>query len=811
MEGLLFDLRYALRSLLRYPGFAAAVIATLALGIGANAALFTLAYPLVLRPLPYAEPERLVMVWETVRRDAVELRPFSYLQFSDLSRRASAFAGLAALSDDGVVLSGLERAERVRAELVTPEYFRVLGVEPALGRGLAPEDGDPETGAGAVVLGHGAARRLFPDQPVPLGRTLEVAGRTATVVGVMPEGFVGLSQEAELWLPLRSAPSRALESRASRWLSVVGRLAPGTDLARARDEVARVASQLEEEFPDENRRYGATVVPLREDLLGGLARPVVLLFGAVAFVLLIAGANVANLLLMRSVGRRREAALRRALGMSRARRLRLLLAEALLLSLAGAGLGLLLAVWGLEIFEAVNPVPLPPFVRLELSAPVLAFALLLAALTATVLAGVEALESGGAAAAEDLREGGRAGGAGRGSHHLRRALVVAEVALALVLAVGAGLMLRSLGALSRIDSKLRPGGVLVAGLDLPALPAEPEARALALDLLERVRTLPGVETAALSTDAPFDGNQSATLLRLEGQSEREGEPYHGLTRIYYHRVTPAFFDALGIALLAGRSFSPSATPEEERAVVVSEKLARRLWPGQDPLGRRLQLGSGAAPWLTVIGVAEDVRYRSLAPDPQTPEDPDLYLPLSLERDRTLALSVRSPLAPQALAASIRSRVEGLSRDIPLYGVASLEDQVSGQLGQARLTAVLLGLFAGLAAALAAVGIYSVLAFLVGQRTREIGVRIALGAGRASVLGLVARQGMLLAMGGLAVGLALALGLTRLLAAQLYGVTATDPSSFGVMAVALAGLALAACLLPARRAARVDPAVTLKAE
>jgi predicted permease len=811
MEGLLFDLRYAARTLRRYPAFSAAVVATLALGIGANAALFTLAYPVVLRPLPYAEAERLVMVWETVRRDAVELRPFSYPQFRDLAERASSFAALAAVSDDGIVLSGLERAERVRAELVTPDYFRVVGVEPALGRGLTADDGDPEGGAGAVVLGHGAARRLFPEEPAPLGRTLEVSGRTATVVGVMPEGFVGLSQEAELWLPLRSAPSRFLDRRASRWLSVVGRLDPGADLSRARDEVSRIAAQLEEEHPDENRRYGATVVPLREDLLGGLARPVVLLFGAVGFVLLIAAANVANLLLMRAVGRRLEAALRRALGMSRARRLRLHLAEALLLAAAGAGLGLFLAAWGLEVFKAINPVFLPPFVRLELSAPVLAFAGLLAALTAAALASVEALQGGGASLTESLREGGRGGGAGRASHHLRRGLVVAEVALALVLAVGAGLMLRTLGALSRIDSKLRPEGVLTAGLDLPTVPSEPEARALASELLEQVRTLPGVGAAALSTDAPFDGNQSATVLRVEGQVDREGEPYHGLTRIYYHGVTAGFFDTLGIALVGGRLFSPADTPEGEQVVVVSEALARRLWPGQEPVGRRIQLGSAETTWHTVVGVVEDVRYRSLAPDPQTSDDPDLYQPLGLSRDRTLALSVRSRLAPEPLAAAVRAEVERLSKDIPLYGVGTLEGQISDQLGQPRLTTVLLGLFAGLAAALAAVGIYSVLAFLVGQRTREIGVRIALGAGRASVLRLVARQGMVLAAGGLALGLALALALSRVLASELYGVAATDPWSFGAMAVALSGLALAACLLPARRATRVDPVVSLRTE
>ncbi len=812
MNALPLLLRQSLRSFLRTPGFSAAVVGTLALGLGVNAALFALAYSLLLAPLPYREPGRLVAVWETVQRETSELRELSYPNFRDLEAAAESFESLAAWTGNGFTVTGPDRAQHVEGELVSSAYFHTLGIEPVAGRSFVRE---PSTGAPAapeVVIGHGLWRRLFGGDPRAAGQSLTVDGRPMTIVGVAPAGFTGLSERAELWMPIAALTENFVNSRGSRWLAAVGRLADGVHLEAARGETKRILDHLAEANPDDSRAYSGTIVALREDLVGGLRRPVLILAAAVGMVLLIACANVANLLLIRATGRRRESAVRAALGASRRDRLRETLAESLVPALAAGALGLLLAGWCLSAFRTLRPVTLPLFAAPELGWPTLAFSFLLAVATGVGLGLLAAAGRERVALSDDLRDGGRSGSAGRRGRRTRQALVVVEVACALVVSLGAGLLAKSLQQMREIDPGFDPRGLHVVRVDLPAGAQPGDRRALAESLLERVASLPGVSAAALGSDLPLGRSSSATLLAPEGFVPRSDQPYDGLTRAYVHQVSPGFLPALGIRLLEGRGFTDTDLADGQRPLVVSRKLADRLWPGESAVGKRLRQGrDGDTPPFTVVGVVENVRYRTLAPDLIRPEDPDFYRPLDADRRDDLTFAVRSTLPAETLMPALSAEVERISREVPVYDVATMEARVADQLATARLNAFLLGLFAGLALLLAGVGIFSVLAHLIGQRTREIGIRLALGAQRRQVALAVAGQGLAWVGAGLVVGFALALALGRFLASQLYQVETTDPQILaGVLAV-FAALAVAACLLPARRALRVDPVVSLRSE
>ncbi len=812
MSGLSLLLRQALRSFLRTPGFSAAIVGTLALGLGVNAALFSLAYGLLLAPLPYPEPEQLVAVWETVERDTIERREFSYPNFRDLAAGAKSFDSIAAWTGSGLTLTGLDRAQYLEGELVSGAYFDTLGVAPVLGRVFPAEQNTTTAAAPEAVLGHGLWTRLFGADPGVAGRSLTVDGRQVTIIGVMPPGFAGLSEQAELWLPIAAMAEDDLESRADRWLAVIARLADGASPATADEETRSLLSNLAAAHPDASRGYSGRVVELRENLIGGLRQPVLILAGAVGLVLLIACANVANLLLIRATGRRREAAVRAALGASRRDRLRQTLIEALVPALAAGALALLLAGWLLATFRALNPIELPSFATPALGTSTLVFSVLLAVATGVALGLLAAAGREAGSLSDDLRDGGRSGSAGRRGRHTRRALVVVEVACALVVSLGAGLLAKSLRQMADIDPGFDPRGLQVVRLNLPPVAQPGDRRVLADALLERVSHLPGVSAAALGSDMPMDDSWSATLLRPEGQAPRADQPYDGATRVYVHLVSPSYRPALGIRLLDGRWFTAADWNDPQRPLVVSQKLARRLWPGESPVGKRLQQGrSGDSPVFTVVGMVADVRQRTLAPNPLNPEDPDYYRPLNADNRDTLALAVRSSLPPATILPAVRAEIERLSREVPIYDVATMPSRVAGQLATARLNAFLLGLFAALSLVLAGVGIYSVLAHLIGQRRREIGIRLALGAQRSEVVLAVAREGLTWVAAGLVVGFVTALALGRVLASQLYEVEATDPQTLaGVLALFL-GLAAAACLLPTRRALRVDPVESLRSE
>ena len=778
MDAFSRDLRHALRALARRPGFAAVVAATLALGLGANAAIFTVVNAVLLRPPPFPEAERLVAVWETVRRETTERRELSYPDFADLRVRGRSFRHLAAYDSLRVTVAGDGANERPLAERVSPDYFAAVGVEPSAGRVLAAgKVGEPVR---EVVIGHGLWQRRYGGDPRVVGQSLRIGEVEHTIVGVMPRTFAGLSDTAELWLPITGLPRERLENRGSRFLRAVGRLASGVSLEQARGELTILFRQLEEIHPEDNRGYGATAVPLSDELRGDLRRPLTLLLAAVGFVLLIACTNVANLLLARVASRRRENALRAALGASRARIVGPLLAEILLLSLAGGLMGLLLAAWGIDLLAAWIPVELPSFVAVAVDGRVLGFTLALSLTTGFLLGLAAAWSATGLENLESLRGGDARGStSGMPQKRFRSLLVVAELALALLLLIGAGLMARSFQGLQRIEPGFDAENLLFFRYDHPDREAEPAAIAAeGRDRRRRLAALPGVEGAALGSDTPLSGSRRATVISSETLTHDPAAPYGGGVRAYWHRVSPGFFATLGLPLLGGRDFGPEDEGESSSSVIVSAALARRLWPGEDPLGQRVKPGSPdrEAPWLTVVGVAAEVRYRDLA-----------------------------------LSALMRRELAALDPGAVAYSLQTIDQRLAAETARSRFSTLLMGLFAGLALLLAGIGIYGVMTYSVGHRRREIGIRMALGAPGGRVVALIIGQGMLLVLAGAVLGLLGAFGLTRFLASLLHEVSASDPWIYLGMTATLAAVALLGCYLPARRASRVDPVAVLHEE
>ena len=813
---LISDLRQAGRTLRRSPGYAALAVTTLALGIGANTAIFSLVEEVLLSPLPVPEPERVVLVSATVRRESVERRTVSYPDFLDWRAQASAFSAMAAFAPTSLTLTGGgNAAERLEAELASASYFPLLGAEAALGRAfLAEEDAAPDAHPVAVVS-HDLWIRRFGRDPGLVGRVLELNGRGFTVVGVLREGFRGLGDDTEVWVPMAMMAATGAdlyEERGSRWHSVVARLAPGATSERAQAELDGIARRLEGAYPEDNADYGALVLPLPDEIWGELRPTLLVLLGAVAFVLAIACANVANLMLARAAARQRETAIRAALGAGRGRLVRQALVESLAVAALGGALGLLVAVWAVDLLLALSPIPLPSFVAVGLDLRVLAFSAGVALATGLAMGIVPGLQTSRPDLNETLKEGGRgsAGGVRRG--RLRAALVVAEVALALLLLVGAGLMIGSFRRLQEIETGFRPEGLAALSIALPEERYdEARARAFYRALLERLRGLPAVTGAALATDVPLGGDSSANRVAVEG---RELAPQERGIRIYRHMVSPGYFETAGIRILAGRAIDETDGAEAPEAVVVSETFARRTWPGESPLGKRLKPGrpESERPWMIVVGMAADVRHRGLVPDPvASPEDPDLYFALEQHPDAELGVLVRSSADPAALAAALRREVGALDRDVPVWGEAALPELVADQTARSRFAALLMGAFGGLAVLLAALGIYGLLAQSVAQRLHEIGIRMALGAARRDVAKLVLGQALGLTLAGLALGLAAAVALTRFLASLLYELSPTDPATFAGVSALLVAVALVATWLPVRRAMRMDPATTLRSE
>jgi putative ABC transport system permease protein len=810
MEKLLQDLRYAARMLVKHPGFTAVAALTLALGIGANAAIFSVVNAVLLRPLPFDEPERLVAVWTPHPKRGIARGASSYPDFADYRDQSASFEALAAFRERDYTLAIGDSAERLEGARVSWPFFSMLRVQPQLGRAFSADE-DRLGGPRVAILSHGLWQRRFGSAPDVVGRAVNLDGEPHTVVGVLPEDFRldFRIPGAEVFTLMGLEGKDSLEARGMHYLGVIGRLRPGVPIEQAGADLVAVAARLEQAHPDSNSGRTAAVFPLHEEIVGDVRRGLLVLLGAVALVLLVSSANVANLLLARATEREREVALRSALGASRARLGRQLLTESVLLALAGGTLGLLLAFWGVGVLVAQAPADLPRAADIRLDGRVLAFTFGVSILTGLLFGTAPAWRSAGAPLAV-LNEGGRGSGGPR-RQRTRHALIVAEVAISLVLLVGAGLLLRSLGRILDVDPGFDPEGVLSARLSLPeAKYATPSAIASFYERLQaRLATLPGVQAAGLAMPLPVDGMVWMTsFIRLDRPEPAPGERITA----HYKSVLPAYFDALRIPLQRGRLLSEQDRQGAPRVILINQTLARRAFPDEDPLGRQVRFGVSVdatdedVPW-EIVGIVPDTAVTRLEAEPQ----PAFYVSALQQPIGDASLVLRAGVDPRALAESVRREVAALDPELPLHHVRTMPELLSASVAQRRFQALLLAGFAVVGLLLAAVGLYGTLAFSVGQRTREIGIRMALGAEGGGVLRLVIGQGLLPVLVGLGLGLAGAFALSRVLGGLLFQVSATDPATFAGVALLLLLTALLASYLPARRATRVDPLAALRCE
>ena len=810
MTTLLQDLRYGARMLWSRPGFTLVTVLTLALGIGANTAIFSLVNAVLLKPLPFADPERLVMVWEDASSIGFPRNTPAPANYVDWKTQTHSFEDMAAVQTVSYNLTGAGEPQKLNGQAVTANLFRLLGVSPALGRSFTADEENPGNNR-VVILGHALWRDSFGGERSVVGKEIQLNGEKYTVAGVMPQGFQLLDPYVNVWVPLAQAPED-WANRGGHYLQVVARMKPGVTVEQADADVKTVMARISRDNPDEAAGLGAFVLPLRDQLAGDVRKPLMMLLVAVAFVLLISCANIAGLLLSRSVARRREMAIRVALGASRWRVVRQLLTESALLSLMGGGLGLLLALWSFAFLQQLIPPSMALSAGLGVDGRVLFFTLAVSLLTGTLFGLAPALQASKAGPGEALKAGGGGrGGTASGGRRLRNAFVVSEVALALVLLVGAGLLIQSLRKLQGQYSVIKPENVLTMMTTLPAGRYAEHSQRLAFyeGVLARVRSLPGVVSAGYTTSVPLMWKGGTSGFVVEGRP-----PERGLGNDANHRqVTPDYLQTLGLPLKSGRYLSDSDGPNSQPVAVINEAMARAYWPGEEAVGKRFKIGGldSPRPWVTVAGVVADIRQMGL----DEPAKPEMYLPYrQVDYYQWFApgyLAIRTSVDPQSLVAAVRREVYAVDPTQPVANVKTMAEILGVESAQRRVGMTLLAVFAGLALALASLGIYGVLSFFVAQHTQEIGVRLALGAQPRSVLALVLRRGMALALAGVCVGLLGAFALTRLMQSQLFEVSATDPLTYAALALLLTTVALVACVLPARRATKVDPLVALRYE
>lgn len=816
MRSWLHDMRFGLRVLLSKPGFAAVAVVTLGLGIGANTAIFSLVQGIVLHPLPFADSDRLVQIWETAQRDTLELRSLSYPVVLDLNRDNDVFESVAGINRFTANVSGDTDSEpqRVLAESVSPNYFELLRLSPKMGRTFTPEEDGFDRLDLPVVISEQMWRTRFGAVPDVLGSAIRVNEVRGQVIGVLDGG--GVQGDVDLWLPLKTTPlvvarvrASRYENRGTRWLDAVGRLKPGV----AWDDVSQFmeleTTRLQQDFPEDMPDRGVLAVRLEEQLFGDVQGTTLALMISVGLVMLIACGNLANLLLAQAVQRKREVALRLALGATRRRIIRQLLTESVLLGLLGGAVGLVLALWTQDLLQSLSLFEqLPTYLTFGLDPTTLGFTGLLSLVTACLFGVAPAA----VAASEELSLAVK--GSSSAPHSLlssvngRSLLVSAQIALALVLTVAAGLMFHSLRRQLLIDPGFVSEDLLTMRIQLPATRYDGDgAFRFGRELSSRLESLPGIHAAAISTDIPLVDGYSAFGITIEDRlTTAPGEQ----TRVYHHEVSPAYFSTLGVALVAGRDFNWFDTGEAPGVVIVSEKMARVGWPAENPLGKRVNLGGPKGDWLAVVGVVADIRYRDLVHDPASnPDDPDIYLPLSQAPSRSLGLVMSSSTSVEAVVRGAREQLHQLDAAIPLFGVSEMTDVVAAEVALSRWSSWLLGLFGGLALLLAALGIYGLLSHLVAQRTRDIGIRMALGAKRSDIRRQVVRQGFMMSLVGVLGGTLLSLGLGRYLESLLFEVSAGDLQTLIASGVLLTSVALATSYIAARRATELDPVRALK--
>ncbi|HEX5214725.1 MAG TPA: ABC transporter permease [Vicinamibacterales bacterium] len=817
------DLKYAFRLFAKSPAFTAAAVLSLAIGIGANTAIFSVANALLLRPLPYADADRLAILWNRSPGLNIAEDWFSTAQYFDIKNGHGGFEQLAiALGANFNLTGGGREPERVGVIRVSSNLLPMLGARPRWGRLIAPEDDQPGR-AGVAVLNHGIWQRRFGGDPAVVGRSITLNGQPVEIVGVLPETFslprevlptLGVAEDGEIFMPLPLGAAAATV-RTREDYNILGKLKPGVSAAQAQTEMDAITARLRRDFPDVYPPNGGltfSIVPLLDQVVGNVRKPLLILLGSVGCVLLIACANVANLLLSRALARQKEIAVRASLGATQRRIVRQLLTESVALAIAGGLVGIVLAVLGVAWIQSLQPKDVPRVASIGIDATVLAFTFAMC-LAAGILFGLApALGLRRVDLQRTLKDASR-GSAGASAvfgkgHNLRRLLVVAELALSVVLLIGAGLLIRSFAQLQRVPPGFTPQGVLTLELTTTGAkyPNGPAVLQAYKQLWEKLDALPGVTASGGISSLPLSGFFAWGPITVEGRVPPPGENFiNADIRVAGGR----YFEALGVPLRRGRLFDERDTADKPRVVVVDEFMASELWPNQDPIGKRIRMGDleSTSPWIEVVGVVGRVKQYGLDSDGRIA----LYLAHTQSPQRALYLTVKTAGNPNALITGVKTAIAALDPDLPLYRVQTMDRRVQQSLARQRFAMTLLTLFASLALVLAAIGVYGVMAYLVSQGTREIGIRIALGATHGGILSLVLRQGLTVAVAGAGVGLAAALLLARLMQSLLFGVRAGDPATFAVVAIVLAATALIATYVPARRAARTDPMVALRAE
>ena len=812
MESLWLDLRYGLRMLIRSPSFTLVAVGVLAIGIAAGTSIFSVVNAVLLKPLPYTEPDRLLLVQESLPKLYLSTNAVSAAEYWDYKDGNQVFSDIACFSTQNLNLTGQGGATRINVARVSASLFSLLGVAPKMGRAFT-EDEDRAGADAVIIISERLWRTQFASDPEIAGRSIKLDEKPHTVIGVMPSRFQfpstdnTFSDAVDLWVPLAMSDEERKGRANSFDYGVIGRLKPGVTIDQARSDIQGIAERMQQEHPNiykGNIEIVANVISLEQQVVKRVRTVLLVLFGAVGLVLLVGCANVANLLLARSQERVKEMAIRTAMGASSRRLTRQLITESLLLAVLGGGLGLLLASWTVDLLVKFGPGNLPRLLEVSLDPRVLLFTLAVSVLTGIVFGLAPALHSTRVNLNEALKESGGRASSGRSSKRIRGALIVFETASALVLLIGAGLLIHSFVRLLRVPPGFRPDGVVVARTSMPAAryPKIENGKAMYQRALESIGSLPGVEAVGVASNLPLADDWTIGF-RIEGQDQTT---YYSSSNTW---VSNDYFRAMGIQLVAGRTFMDDDGEGAPPVVVVSQSFARKFFPEENPIGRRIRWGGWAVEWLTIIGVVGDVRVTSLEKEPP----PASYMPIfQVSRTRrNVVFIARTSGDTATLVNAMRDRIQDIDQELPVYDVRTMNNVIAESVEQRRFAMLLISIFAVVALLLASVGLYAVMSNLVAQRTREIGIRIAIGARRFDVLKLVVRQGVTLALTGVVLGLLCSFALTRVLSSMLFGVSATEPVVFIVVPLVLMGVALGACLVPARRATRVDPMVALRCE
>ncbi len=798
------DLHYGLRMLVKNPSFTIVAVLALALGIGANSAIFSVVNTVLLRPLPYKNPGRLVMLWEEATHLGFPKNTPSPANFIDWRAQNTVFEAMAAMVERSFNLTGVGEPERFDGRRVSANLFDLLGVQPQLGRAFRAEEDKP--GSRVVILSNGLWQHRFGGDPRVIGQAVSLNGESYTVIGVMPGSFQFPTRRDQLWVPL-AFDAKEAASRGNHFLEVIARMKPGVTLQQAQAEMSTIAARLAQQYPEENLRVGSVVTALQEQVVGDIKPALLVLLGAVGFVLLIACANVANLLLARAAARQKEIALRLALGAGRSRLTRQFLTESVLLAVIGGAVGLLLSIAGLRVLKTFIPDTISQAQAISIDAKVLVFTGLVALVTGIIFGLAPAMQVSHLDINDTLKEGGRDAAGGTRGNRIRALLVIGEIAVSFVLLMGAGLLINSFMHLRNLHPGFRANHLLTMKIPLSEVkyPDKERRSPFYAEVLRRVQALPGVQSAAVAGNLPLTYDGDSMPIGIEGRTD---PPPDQRPDVILRVVGPGYFSTMGIPLVRGRDFSEQDKADSARVVIVSEKTARHFWPGENPIGKRLKPGSTNRniPWIEIIGVVKDVRQNDFVSEPKM----QMYMPYQqLNSFAPNALVVRTNVEPLSLAGAVRNAIWAVDKDQPVSNLRSMDEIVSEAVARQRFSMLLLGIFAALAMVLAAVGIYGVMSYSIAQRTREIGLRIALGAQKSDVLKMILRQGLRFVAAGLAIGLAASFVLTRVMASLLFGISATDPATFVSISLMLIAVALLASYIPAVRAMKIDPMLALR--